>query len=188
MVLRNFINTTGGLHFWRRGIKVGDVRSTSPSNLFVEENLHTMVSADGDKDHSAEFWIARLESMAAPFIDQLLKVVRSDTTPILSREAWDFWHIYSYHAQKRAIGWHQRFLTREDLFTVMKLTATEEAWAEQERAWGEDPEKIAREMNNAQIASQIDPLPDDLLEELRGWGMVIYLAPSRTSFIGRPPD
>lgn len=183
MVLRNFVNTAGGLHFWRRGMKVGDVRSTSPSNLFVEENLYTMVDADGEKDHFAEFWFARLESMAAPFLDQLMKVVRADMTPIFSREAWDFWHVYNYHAQKRAVAWHQRFLTREDLLSVMKLIATEEAWAEQERAWGEDPEKVTREMNNARIASQIDPIPDDLLEEFRGRGMVIYRAPPRSSFI-----
>ena len=40
-----------------------------------------------------------------------------------------------------------------------------------------------REMNNARIASQADPMPDDMMEEFRGKGLAIYVAPPRSSFI-----
>lgn len=183
MVQRNFINERGGLYFWRRGMAVGEVRSTKPSNLFVEDNLYTIVDKEGGRDHSIEQWFARLELLAAPFIRQFLNIVRHGLTPIMDPTHWDLWHVYNYHAQKRTVAWHTRFLTRDDLLAVMQKIATEEQWTEHLRAWEADPEDALREMNNARIASQVDPMPDDLLEEFRSQGLVIYVAPARTSFI-----
>jgi hypothetical protein len=183
MVQRNFINERGGLYFWRRGMAVGAVRTAKPSNLFVEDNLYTIVGKGGGRDHSIEHWFARLELLAAPFIRQFLNIVRHGLTPIMDPTHWDLWHVYNYHAQKRTVAWHTRFLTRDDLLNVMQKIATEEQWTEHLRAWESDPEDALREMNNARIASQVDPIPDDLLEEFRSRGLVIFVAPARTSFI-----
>ena len=183
MVQRNFTNERGGLYFWRRGMAVGEVRSTKPSNLFVEDHLYTMIDKEGGRNHSIEHWFGRLETLAAPFIQQFLNIVRHGMTPIMDPTYWDLWHIYNYHAQKRAVAWHTRFLTRDDLLAVMQQTATKQQWREHLQAWEADPEDVEREMNNARIASQVHPMPDDLLEEFRSQGIVIYVAPSRTSFI-----
>lgn len=183
MVQRNFVNSSGGLFFWRRGLPIGEVRSTKPSNLFVEDNLYTIVDKEGKRDHSVELWFARLEALAAPFIQQFIKIVRHGLTPIMDPAHWDLWHIYNYHAQKRTVAWHTRFLTREDLFAVMQISSTEEQWNAHLKAWEADPENTLREMNNARIVSQADPMPDDMLEEFRGKGLVIYVAPPRSSFI-----
>jgi hypothetical protein len=183
MVQRNFINESGGLFFWRRGMCIGEVRSTKPSNLFVEDNLYTIVGKNGARDHSIEHWFGRLESLAARFIQQFLGIVRHGMTPIMDPTHWDFWHIYNYHAQKRTVAWHQRFLRPEDFIAVLQEIASEQQWNEHIRAWETDPEDTLREMNNARIASQIDPMPDEMLVEFRSRGLVIYVAPPQTSFI-----
>ena len=183
MVQRNFINENGGLYFWRRGMAVGEVRSAKPSNLFVEDNLYTIVDKEGARDHSIELWFGRLETLAAPFIQQFLNIVRHGMTPIMDPTHWDLWHIYNYHAQKRTVAWHKRFLKRDDLLAVMQEVASEQQWSEHLRAWEADPEDTLREMNNARIASQADRMPEDLLEEFRNRGLVIYVAPPQTSFI-----
>ncbi|MBN9306923.1 MULTISPECIES: DUF4238 domain-containing protein [unclassified Devosia] len=183
MVQRNFVNEDGGLYFWRREFAVGEVRSTTPANLFVEDNLYSMVDGAGVRDAEIEVGFSRLESVAAPFIDKLLRVVRHGMIPILDEGSWDFWHHYNYYAQKRVSAWHERFLTQDDLFMVMKSIATKEQWAEHERMWAENREEALRVMRNSRIAAQVDPPPEDLLAELHTRGLVIYVAPSRTSFI-----
>lgn len=99
MVQRNFTHEKGGLYFWRRGIAVGEVRSANPSNLFVEDNLYTIVDENGARDLSVEQWFGRLESLAAPFIRQFLNIVRHGMSPIMDPTYWDLWHVYNYHAQ-----------------------------------------------------------------------------------------
>jgi hypothetical protein len=183
MVQRNFTNESGGLHFWRRGMNIGEVRITKPSNLFVEDHLYTIVDRMGARDHSIEHWFGRLETLVAPFIQEFLNIVRHGMTPIMNRSHWDLWHIYLYYAQKRTVAWHKRFMTPEDLLAVMKEITSEKEWREHNRAWETDPEDTRREMNNARIASQAYPMPDEMLDELRSLGLVIYVAPPQTSFI-----
>ncbi len=183
MVQRNFTNETGGLHFWRRGFRIGDVRVTKPSNLFVEDHLYTIVDKNGVRDHSIEHWFGRLETLAAPFIQEFLNIVRHGITPIMNRTHWDLWHAYVYHAQKRSVAWHKRFLKHEDFLAVLKEIASEQEWVEHIEAWETDPERTFREMNNARIAAQASPMPHEMMEELRNLGLVIYVAPPKTSFI-----
>lgn len=85
MVQRNFKNESGGLYFWRRGMNNGDVRITKPSNLFVEDHLYTIIDKNGARDHSIEHWFDRLETLAAPFIQEFLNIVRHGLTPIMNR-------------------------------------------------------------------------------------------------------
>lgn len=183
MVQRNFANEAGGLFFWRRGLPVGQVRVSKPSNLFVEDHLYTLVDENGERDHSIEYWFARFESLVAPFIQEFLTIIRDGMTPVMNRTHLDLWHTYVYHAQKRTVAWHQRFLTPKDLLAVIKVTASEQQWRERIQRWEKDPKNSLREMNNARIASQVTPMPDEMLEEFRSLGFSIYVAPPKTSFI-----
>lgn len=183
MVQRNFANEDGGLYFWRRGFAIGEVRSSTPTNLFIEDDLYSITDRDGARDTSVELWFSRLESTAAKFIGQLLNIVRQGMTPILDESSWELWHHYNYFAQKRSVAWHSRFLTEEDMLKVIKRIASEEQWAEHQRMWGEDPAKAARVMNNSRVAAQVDPPPADLLADLRSRGLTVYVAPSQASFI-----
>jgi len=183
MVQRNFTNESGGLYFWRRGMNIGKVLATRPSNLFVEDHLYTLVDNNGARDHSIEHWFGRLESLVAPLIQVFLNIVRNGMTPIMHRTHLDLWHTYVYHAQKRTVAWHQRFLKPEDLFIVVKEIASEHQWREHLRRWETEPENTLREMNNARITPQVAPMPNEMLEEFRRLGLAIYVAPPKTSFI-----
>ncbi|MEF3130967.1 DUF4238 domain-containing protein [Rhizobium sp. 268] len=70
MVQRNFTNESGGLYFWRRGMNIGEVRITKPSNLFVEDHLYTIVDKNGARD-------ARIASQADPMPDEMLVEFRN---------------------------------------------------------------------------------------------------------------
>ena len=162
---------------------VGQVRVSKPSNLFVEDHLYTLVDKNGVRDHSIEYWFGRLESLVAPFIKEFLSKVRAGVTPIMNRANLDLWHTYIYHAQKRTVAWHQRFLSPDDMLVVLKEIASEQQWHEHIQRWETDPKDALREMNNARITSQVTPMPDEMLEEFRSLGIAIYIAPARTSFI-----
>ncbi|QDG94410.1 hypothetical protein NIBR502774_17760 (plasmid) [Rhizobium sp. NIBRBAC000502774] len=88
-----------------------------------------------------------------------------------------------YNAQKRAVAWHWRLLKPEDLLAVMKEVALEEQWREHISAWETDREDALREITTARIASQVHPMPDEMLEEFRCLGLVIYVVRPQTSFI-----
>ncbi len=90
MILRNFLNDQKGLYFWRRDFPVRDVKSTTPENLFVEENLYTVIGEEGERDVSAELGFARMERPAAHMIRQLLDIVRAGKTPRLDETTWEF--------------------------------------------------------------------------------------------------
>jgi hypothetical protein len=65
----------------------------------------------------------------------------------------------------------------------MKKIGPEQQWRDHVQALEADPEDTLREMNNAHTASQIDPMLDDMLTEFRSLGLVVHIAPARTSFI-----
>jgi hypothetical protein len=85
MILRNFANGDGGLHFWRRGFTVGDVKVTTPENLFLEEDLYTVIGDEGERDVALEQAFSKLESAGAHFLGQLLSIVRAGKTPRMGK-------------------------------------------------------------------------------------------------------
>lgn len=183
MILRNFANADGGLYFWRREFAVGAVRSTATQNLFLEDNLYTIVGDHGEHNASLEQGFARMESTGARLIGQLLTMVRSGRVPRLNEEAWEFFHHFHYHSGKRSAAWHRRFVTREEVIAVANELAKEPHWTDADRAWLNDQPDLERVMNNARIAAQATPPPEELLAMMRERGMAIYVAPPRTSFV-----
>lgn len=183
MILRNFLNTEGGLYFWRREFRIGDVKATKPENLFLEDDLYTIIDDDGGRDVSIEIGFAKLESVGAPFIATILDNVRIGQTPILSENASEFLAHFHYYSAKRSAAWHRRFVGRDEVLAVVKKIAQEPRWTEEQRAWMWDTPDLDRVMNNARIAAQGTGPTDELLALMRKRGMAIYLAPKGASFI-----
>ncbi|KQU95250.1 DUF4238 domain-containing protein [Devosia sp. Root105] len=183
MILRNFVSSEGGLCFWRREFQVGDVRATTPDNLFIEDNLYSVMDDEGGRDVSLEHWFAKMESTGARLIGDLLTVVRSGRTPVLSEDAWEFFCYFHYYSGKRSAAWHSRFVTRDQVVALANRMANELRWTDAERAQLNEPAKLDRVMNNARIAAQGMPPPDDLLAVMRNRGMAIYVVPTGASFV-----
>ena len=183
MILRNFVNAEGGLYFWRRDFAVGAVRSTATQNLFLEDNLYTIIGDDGERNATLEQGFARMESTGARLIGQLLATIRLGTLPRLNEEAWEFFHHFHYYAGKRSAAWHRRFVSRDEVLTVVNEIAGEPNWTDADRAWLNDQPDLDRVMNNARIAAQAAPPPQELLAMMRESGMAIYIAPPRASFV-----
>jgi hypothetical protein len=183
MILRNFISDKGGLHFWRRGFAVGEVKVTTPGNLFLEDDLYTFIGDEGERDVSLEFGFSKLESSGAQFLRQLLGIVRAGKTPSMGNEVWEFLHHFRYYSAKRSAAWHSRFLSDEELNAALEAIASDQRWTDADRAWMADIEDVNRIKRNARIAAQASGPPEELLVEMRSRGLAVYVAPRNAAFI-----
>lgn len=104
MMLRHFADDDGQLWFWRRDFEKGAVKKTGTKLLFAENDLYTLVDADGEKDVALEKFFAKMEGVGAKFIDDLAGIIRAGETPKLDDGAWDFWGDFFYYHLKRTPG------------------------------------------------------------------------------------
>ncbi|UJW86978.1 DUF4238 domain-containing protein [Devosia sp. SL43] len=183
MILRNFINDMGGLHFWRRSFAVGDVKVTTPENLFLEDDLYTFIGDEGERDVSLEYGFSKLESTGAQFLRQLLGIVRAGKTPRMGNEVWEFLHHFRYYSDKRSAAWHSRFLSDDEFNAALEEVANQPRWTDADRAWMTDLEDVDRIKRNARIAAQASGPPEGLLVEMRSRGLAVYLAPRNAAFV-----
>ncbi|MDV3251122.1 DUF4238 domain-containing protein [Devosia sp. BK] len=183
MILRNFLNDRRGLYFWRRGFPVGDIKSTKPENLFVEDDLYTIVGDEGERDVSVEHGFAKMETSGAHLIRQLVDIVRAGKKPRLEEATWEFLQHFRYFADKRSSAWHSRFLSDDEFNAVMAEVASQPHWTDEDRAWMSDPKDVDRIKRNSRIAAQTSGPPDELLDEMRKRGLAIYVAPRNGAFI-----
>jgi hypothetical protein len=183
MILRNFENDRGGLFFWRRNFPVGDVKATTPDNLFLEEDLYTLIGDNGERDVGIEHGFSKLESAGAEFLRELLRIVRAGKTPRMGNEAWEFLHIFRYYSDKRSAAWHSRFLSDAEFNAVLVEVANRPHWTEADRKWINDQPDVERIKRNARIAAQASGPPEELLVEMRKRGLAIYVAPRNAAFV-----
>lgn len=183
MILRNFVNDKGGLYFWRRNFDVGDVKVTTPENLFLEDDLYTFIGDEGERDVSLEYGFSKLESAGALFLRQLLDIVRAGKTPRMGNEAWEFLHRFRYYSDKRSAAWHSRFLSNDEINAALEEVASQRHWTDADRAWMTDLEDVDRIKRNARIAAQASGPPEELLMEMRSRGLAVYVAPQNAAFL-----
>lgn len=183
MILRNFVNDKGGLYFWRRNFAVGDVKVTTPENLFLEDDLYTFIGDGGERDVSLEYGFSKLKSAGALFLRQLLDIVRARKTPSMGNEAWEFLHQFRYYSDKRSAAWHSRFLSDDEFNAALEEVASQQHWTDADRAWMTDLEDVDRIKRNARIAAQASGPPEELLMEMRSRGLAVYVAPQNAAFL-----
>jgi len=183
MILRNFVNDMGGLYFWRRNFAIGDVKVSTPENLFLEDDLYTFIGDEGERDVSLEYGFSKLESAGAHLLRQLLGIVRAGKTPSMGDEVWEFLHHFRYYSDKRSAAWHSRFLTDDEFNAVLAEVANQPRWTDADRTWMTDLEDVDRIKRNSRIAAQSSGPPDWLLVEMRNRGLAIYVAPRNGAFV-----
>ena len=92
MLLRNFTNKNGRLHFFRKSSKEKCILETEPRNFCVECELYTVYDSAGAADASLEKYLSQLEGEAAPVIMKIIKEARAGKPPGLTsseKETWD---------------------------------------------------------------------------------------------------
>lgn len=183
MILRNFTNDTGGLYFWRRSFAVGDVKVTRPDNLFLEDDLYTIIGDGGERDVSLEHGFSKLESAGAQLLRELLGIVRAGKTPSMGDEVWEFLHHFRYYSDKRSAAWHSRFLSDDELNAALEEVANQTRWTDADRAWMTDLGDVDRIKRNARIDAQASGPPEELLVAMRSRGLVVYMAPRNAAFV-----
>ncbi|MBX3576385.1 MAG: DUF4238 domain-containing protein [Rhizobiaceae bacterium] len=183
MILRNFTDDNGGLHFWRRAFAIGAVKVTTPDNLFVEDDLYTVVGEQGERDVSLEYGFSRLESAGAVFLSQLLGIVRAGKRPTMGDDVWEFLHHFRYYSDKRSPAWHSRFLSNDEFAAVLEEAEIRHRWTDADRDCIADPEHADRIKRNSRIVAQASGPPEELLLEMRRRGLAVYMAPQNAAFV-----
>ena len=92
MLLRNFTNKNGRLHFFRKSSKEKCILETEPRNFCVECELYTVYDSAGAADASLEKYLSQLEGEAAPVIKKIIDKARAGELPRLTsseKETWD---------------------------------------------------------------------------------------------------
>ena len=98
-LLKNFLDDSG--RFWVLDKKKGKLHQGTPTNTFVEKNLHRTLNFDhGNYSCEAEEELSRIESRAAPVIRKIIKCARNNEHPKLSPEHRDAWKRF-YHTSCR---------------------------------------------------------------------------------------
>lgn len=194
MILRNFAGQDGRLYFWRRDFERGDIRATTPENLFVEGDLYTVVGPGGAKNVALEEFFSSLEGTGAAFLRQLLDIVRSGKVPAPDAKAWEFWLHFWYYQSKRAPAYIRSVAEKVGHNETLERAAADfirehGSSRREEAALLADPAELARIGKNAMVMAQSLPPGDEVLEMMRSRGMTIYLVsdPKKSLVVGEVP-
>ncbi|WP_342249200.1 DUF4238 domain-containing protein [Sphingomonas sp. OTU376] len=190
MMLRHFTNEKGQLWFWRRDFAKGDIRTNATQNLFVVNDLYTLVHPDGTEDIALETFFADMEGAGAKFIDDLAAIVRNGEKPDLDKGAWHFWDHFFYYHLKRAPGAIAAFAEQMDFDD--KIAATVEKIRATRAETGRDPDEAglhARVAKNAVIVAQAAAPSPEVLAQFEKMGLAIYRItdPARSFIVGDVP-
>lgn len=187
LILRNFADESGALWFWRHGAK-GDVGRTTPENLFHERDLYSQIELDGTRDAAVDDMFTKLEDLAAPFMAQLLPIVRARRIPALDEGAWSFFFHYTYYSIKRVPAYARKLAESGEYVEVLRralqdAVANDPTRAEEAAEILGDPEEIERLARNGLILAQGRKPIEELGAEFERKGMLVLLAPPGKSFI-----
>lgn len=190
MMLRHFADEDGQLWFWRRDFEKGAVKRASTKTLFVENDLYTMVDANGAKDIALETFFATMEGIGAKFINDLAAIIRAGETPKPDDNAWDFWVDFFYYHLKRTPGAIDGFAEQMDFDKKI-----EEAFVKIQEARvlsGKDPDEAGlkeRIRKNAVVLAQRVPPSDEVRSAFRQLGLAVYRItdPKKSFIVGDVP-
>lgn len=190
MMLRHFADDDGQLWFWRREFEKGAVKKTGTKLLFAENDLYTLVDADGGKDVALETFFAMIEGIGARFIDDLADIIRAGETPKLDGGAWDFWGDFFYYHLKRTPGAIDAFAEQMDFDAKI-----EETFAKVQEARGKsgrdpaEPGLKERIYKNAVVMAQRMPPGEEVRKAFREFGLAVYriIDPKKSFVVGDVP-
>ena len=84
MLLRNFTNQKGLLHFFDKRFTEKRIRQTTPDNFCLECGLYMYDDEHGNKNISIESDLAELEGKAAKVIEKIIEATRTEKLPELT--------------------------------------------------------------------------------------------------------
>ena len=102
LLLRKFTDNDNKLHFCILGSSEGAVikprervvKSATPKDLFLQNELYTQHGDHEEKDVSVEYSLRELETKAAPVIKKIINSARADKLPGLTPPEKDIWDVF----------------------------------------------------------------------------------------------
>lgn len=184
-ILRNFTDLSGQLWFARHDWKSADVRKTSPSEIFAQNDLNTWVHNDGTKDVSLENFFADMDGFAAGFIKEFANIIRNDGIPSLDEAAWNFWRNFWFYLIKKSPGYIDFFLERskirETLDEGLRTISTQSL---DRISDGQMEANLDRIVKNVVVEAMAEPASPRLQKFQETLGIVVFrIIDSRCCFV-----
>lgn len=188
MLQKQFINIEGGLWTFDHRRPAKGVWCGKTDALLLQGHLYSHVREDGSKDTELEVWFSRLESVAAPIVEKIIKQARTWKRPALTtaeRECWDF---FFYQQFRRVPDLYDALLTPEQHQAQVEKYLDEfdrqvRPLTNKERNDLLDPAKLARAYRNLRVSS-LKTGSDNVLSVIAGRGLAVARIPNpKKSFV-----
>lgn len=186
LVLRNFVDETGRLHFWRRGKPVGEVGFIAPQNLFFRRYLYSWITSDGRRENQLEdFFSQKIEDAAGPLFNRMFLAIRGGRAPELTPEDWRTWQEFWYFQMKRTPTYINALADKVALAEFIDGGVAAALAAGQITADQVVPER-KRILQNIRVAAQSTAPSDKVRRAIDNTGIAIYrvIRPNKGFIVG----
>ncbi len=126
MLLRNFTNKNGRLHFFRKSSEEKRILETEPRNFCVECELYTFYDPADAAAVSLEEYLSQLEGEAAPIIRKITEKARAGEPPGLTSSEKEIWDRFLICQWARTPDMIDQVLSRGKKKTKEELTTLKE--------------------------------------------------------------
>ena len=100
-LLRNFQDSNGKIHAFRKANPARGIFTTTPINLMVERHFYTLRGESGPARQKAEEEYSRRETLAKPVADKIIAAARNNTRPGLTLKERLFIHLFHCDTWRR---------------------------------------------------------------------------------------
>ena len=190
MLLRRF--TDGFGKFWVYIRVANKIVPGTPESQFGQTHFHTIESASGEKDVSAETRLSVLEGQANLIIEKIVVAARAGKTPGLTADEKETWDAYFHSQWKRVPDVHAKVATLRDreaaMDAVLATVRAKHPDRLDEIAALDTPEERARLLQGGKVKA-IEQPGGKVVEILASRGLVIarITSPGESFAIGSLP-
>lgn len=115
MLLRRFETTNGKIFYYNRRFKKKKILETTPENIFLQNNLHTVIQRDGSKDLSLEINLSEMESAASDIISKIINNARDGYAVKLNQTEKEIWDAFFFTQWKRTPDFHEKIYIDDEI-------------------------------------------------------------------------
>jgi hypothetical protein len=192
MLLEEFTDTEGWLHWCRLDADDTTVRPARPLELFQKKHLYSIISGTGEKNPGIELQLSRLESDTRPVIRRIVENVRTGRVPELTPAEKHIWYNFFLMQWRRTPEAQQSAASDEDMRAMFDETVAELRSAFPARRAEIDaldtPANRARSIRNARAESVLES-GESVIEvlERRGISVLRVTNPGKSFIVGSRP-
>ncbi len=197
MHLNRFVDKSGRLYWFDKRFSERVVRPSTPTQVFAENHLYSVLDNAGNRDSSVELALAEIEGQANGIIEKIVSTARAGKPPNLTKGEKSFWDKYFCCQWKRvpdamrASGVHDLSEAEmRDLVSDMMMDYESVGYelTSEDRRILDDPQALSRIAHGARAKSVLMNSRELLsVFEDKGLCVAIVASSNRSFVIGSHP-